>query len=398
MLGGACLLALSLQGLVQNGQLPLLQMGLALGVIAALLVLDQQMVQRYGETLPQPVGLVVLLVHAVLVELLTVLDGLTYSAIMYLTLPFPAFFLAGKWAGLLVSLGLAGWFTFKFFVLKPGWLTDPDLVNTYVLFLVALSLLTAMAQVVQRERANRQRAEALLRELETSHRQLATSHAQLRQYAEQVAELTLIEERNRVARDIHDSLGHYLTVIGVQLEKALLIVAEDVNELRTTLRTAKRLTDQALTDVRESVGALRQAPTRFTLQPALEALVANLRDAPFQIEVRITGDETRFSRQQLLTLYRAAQEGLTNVHKHAQASHVRLEVDLAEQAALLTLADDGIGFRDTEAKHTIVSAGVGLQGVHERLELVGGRLTIACPPEGGTRLSVLVPCSNPLTG
>jgi signal transduction histidine kinase len=73
-----------------------------------------------------------------------------------------------------------------------------------------------MSQVVQRERANRQQAEQLLRELEAAHRQLLASHAQ-------VAKLATVAERNRLARDIHDSLGHYLTVISVQLEKAQLV-------------------------------------------------------------------------------------------------------------------------------------------------------------------------------
>ncbi|NJM07248.1 hypothetical protein HC891_15235, partial [Candidatus Gracilibacteria bacterium] len=212
---------------------------------------------------------------------------------------------------------LLGWFSLKFTLLKPSWPTDPAAINTFLLFVVALALLTAMAQVVQRERASRQRAEALLRDLDRSHQQLAASHAQVVRASGQVAELATVAERNRLARDIHDSLGHSLTVVGVQLEKALLVADEDPVALRAAVGHAKRLADQALRDVRESVSTLHQDMAPLVLQSALEHLVADLRALPFTIHLRFDGDEGRYGQQQLLALYRTAQEGLTNIHKHA---------------------------------------------------------------------------------
>jgi signal transduction histidine kinase len=85
----------------------------------------------------------------------------------------------------------------------------------------------------------------------------------------------------------------------------------------------------------------------------------------------------------LLALYRAAQEGLTNVQRHARAGRARLEVDLSAEAASLTLDDDGIG--------PPIDPGNGLRGIRERLELVSGRLQVSGAPGGGTRLSVIVP-------
>ncbi|MBK7181324.1 MAG: hypothetical protein IPH82_29795 [Chloroflexi bacterium] len=78
---------------------------------------------------------------------------------------------------------------------------------------------------------------------------------------------------NRIAREIHDSLGHYRAVIGVQLEKAIVFDAVNQEEARLAVKAAKRLTDEALTEVRSSVGALRETDESFTLQSALQALV-----------------------------------------------------------------------------------------------------------------------------
>lgn len=389
LIGVACVLALLVQGAVRD-HVPGAAVALVGLVLAVLVLLDGQVAHRYGERPPRHLALAMVLLHALLVEALTLLDGLTYTAIMYLTLPFPAFFLVGKRAGLLVSAALLAWFTLKFMLVKPGWIGDPALTTSYLLFVLALILLVMMAQVVQRERVSRQQAEQLLRDLETAHRQLAESHTHLLRSAEQMTELATIAERNRLARDIHDSLGHALTVIGVQLEKALIVADDDPAGMRTAVGHAKRLADQALTDVRQSVSTLRQEQAPFVLRMALERLVADLHGMPFQIHLAWTGDEQRFSKQQLLALYRAAQEGLTNVQKHAHAQQVQITLDLGERSAVLVLEDDGIGVSDDP----LAGKGFGLRGVQERLELISGRLAVRRKAGRGTRLTVTVPRSS----
>jgi signal transduction histidine kinase len=379
LIGAAHLLALLGQG-VGRGELALGTVTLVGLGLAALLALYVWVERRYGEQPPLALAVGVLAGHTLLVAALTRLDGLTFTALLYLTLPFPAVFLFGQRVGVALSAALLAWFTYHFATIKPGWLDDPAMLNTYLLFSIALVLTTAMAQVVQRERANRQQAEQLLRELEAAHHQLLASHAQ-------VAELATVAERNRLARDIHDSLGHYLTVISVQLEKAQLVIDEDLAIVRGAIDNAKRLADQALSDVRHSVGALRRDQAPFRLRPALEQLVANLRVMPFQIRLSVAGEEQGFSSQQLLALYRAVQEGLTNVQRHARAHEVRVWLDLDEREARLILEDDGVGLRGDG----VTGKGFGLRGVMERLELVSGRLSVAKAPGGGTRLSVTIP-------
>jgi signal transduction histidine kinase len=383
VIGMACLVVLLAQVVGQGGRLAPGTVAFATFVIGVLLVLDRQVGLQYGYQPPLPIAVGIVLIHGLLVEGLTLLDGLTYTAMMYLTLPFPACFLLGQRAGFGISLAIFGWFTLKYTLFKPDGLIDPAGLNTYLLFVIALALITAMAQVVQQERGSRQRAEALLHDLDRSHQQLAASHAQVLRSTAQVAELAMIAERNRLARDIHDSLGHYLTVIGVQLEKALIVGDDDPAALRAAVGHAKRLTDQALSDVRSSVSALRQDDTPFVLRAALEQLVADLRELPFTISLTINGDEKPYARQQLLALYRAAQEGLTNVQKHAHAENARLVVEFGERMATMILEDDGIGIAADQ-----VERGMGLRGVQERLELVSGRLVVQRGPAGGTRLEV----------
>jgi signal transduction histidine kinase len=208
-----------------------------------------------------------------------------------------------------------------------------------------------------------------------------------------VAELAATEERNRVARDIHDSLGHYLTAVNIQLEKALAYRNRSPEEAEQAIRDAKQSASEALQDVRRSVGALRSEADRFSLRQSLQQLVRGMDDGRFTINLSITGHEAGYTRPALMALYRVAQEGLTNIHKHAQATQVAVEVQLGEDEASLCLRDDGQGF-DTEMIEEWMAAPhgtFGLQGIRERLELVQGEMKLTSNAEEGTRLFVTVP-------
>lgn len=343
---------------------------------AGLLILQLLIGRQYGDRPPTALAAGALAAQLVVIELVSQLDGQSIASMLYLALPFPAVFWLGARAGLVVSAVVLTLFTVRFAAAKPQWRTEPDELHSYLLFAIAVVLVTAVAQLVRRERTSRERAERLLRDLGASHRQLVESQGR-------VAELATIEERNRLARDIHDSLGHHLTVISVQLEKAQLLVAEDPIAASAAVANAKRLADQALSDVRQSVGALRKDEAPFLLEPTLRGMVADLRVLPLDLSLRITGNEQHYSRQQLLALYRAVQEGLTNVQRHARASQARVVVELTESAASATVDDDGVG--------PPTGPGVGLRGVRERLELVSGRLVLTTAPGGGTRMSVTIP-------
>lgn len=343
---------------------------------SGLLVLQILIGRQYGDRPPAALAAGALAAQLGLIELISQLDGQSIASLLYFVLPFPAVFWLGARAGLIVSAVVLSLFTVRFAAAKPLWRTDSDVLHSYMLFAIALVLVTSTAVLVRRERTSREQAERLLHDLGASHRQLVESQGR-------VAELATIEERNRLARDIHDSLGHYLTVVSVQLEKAQLLVAEDPVAASAAVANAKRLADQALSDVRESVGALRRDEAPFLLEPTLRGMVEDLRVLPLDLSLQVTGDEQPYSRQQLLALYRAVQEGLTNVQRHARASRARVVVELTEATASVTVDDDGIG--------PPAGAGDGLRGVRERLELVSGRLVLTNAPGGGTRMAVTIP-------
>jgi signal transduction histidine kinase len=128
----------------------------------------------------------------------------------------------------------------------------------------------------------------------------------------------------------------------------------------------------------------------------LADLVGRMDSDMFEIEYHLEGDEADYASPVLTALYRVAQEGLTNVQKHAQARHVVLDVRLGDSEACLKLRDDGAGFDVRTLPELALSAdrGFGIQGLQERLELVRGQMSIASDARRGTELTVTVP-KNP---
>ena len=265
----------------------------------------------------------------------------------------------------------------------PNWIRDGTELHYLVLFTVGIVLVTTIVRAAAKEKASREHAEELFAALEISHHQL-------QEYAGQAAELATTKERNRVARDIHDTLGHYLTVINVQLEKALALREKKPEEATQAVSDAKHLASEALQDIRRSVGALRTAQELPKFSSSLTELVARIQSDTCTITLNIEGNESSFPRQGLLALYRAAQEGLTNIQKHAHASNIWLDIHFKEHEATLSLRDDGHGFDITQWQKAEpqFSGGYGLRGVGERLELVGGSLQVESALEQGTRLLV----------
>ncbi len=362
------------------------QVALMVATILALLVVDRVEYFFYGEVTPFRAGIGFLITRIVLIEIVTLLDRFQYSPFLYLIAPF----LACLYFNELVSYGLAvlAWITYfvKHMYYSPGWLSNGTELHYLVLFTVALTLVITIAHVVVREQATRVRAEELLADLEISHQQLKA-------YAEQVAELATTRERNRLARDIHDSLGHYLTVINVQLEKALALREKKPRETEQAIIDAKYLAREALQDVRASVGALRTNHETPMLIQSLTELIERVQSENCAVEIHLEGNEDTFSQQGSLALYRVVQEGLTNVQRHANATHIWINLRFGEQETTLVLCDNGQGFDTEKWRHGAAGSerGYGLRGLEERLEMVGGNLKIESVVGQGTTLHVTMP-------
>lgn len=356
-----------------------------LGLLLILLLgLEQIEHRRYQNGTPLPAAIALLLARMVLFEGVVALDSSMVSIFLYPIIPFSAYFAFGSTVSSILSLFyllVAGGRTWN---LDNLWYTNVSMTSTLVAFVFVLIFMQVVAPVIKRDEQNRRRTEELLAELQASH-------LKLQMYAAQVGELAAMEERNRLARDIHDSLGHYLTAVNIQLEKALAYHERNPQEALQAIRDAKHAAEEALQDVRRSVSSLRETGN-FVLRAELEALVARVNSDTCTVELNITGSETGYARPVLTTLYRAAQEGLTNVQKYAQATHVTLDVHLGPRLATLRLRDDGRGF--DPASLDSERPGFGLQGIRERIELVSGHMSLHSEPNRGTELAIIVP-KNP---
>jgi signal transduction histidine kinase len=240
------------------------------------------------------------------------------------------------------------------------------------------------AMVMRQQQLQRARAEALVVEIEEAH-------SQLRAYADQVEELTITRERNRMAREIHDTLGHYLTVLAVQLETALKLEERRDAGLHGELIEARRVASECLAEVRRSVAALRPVdPTGASFEGALGRLVAEFQATAPEAEVAldVDGEAQSLAPELRLALYRCAQEALTNVRKHAEAGKVLVRVRVDACAAELTVLDNGQGTGSSADGH---SPGYGLLGISERIALLGGTARASAEPGRGWRVEVRVP-------
>lgn len=223
--------------------------------------------------------------------------------------------------------------------------------------------------------------------LRLSH-DLQAANARLREQADQTHELATTRERNRLAREIHDGVGHYLTVINVQLDAARSLLERDPAQAANVLAKASRLSREALDDVRRSVGSLRTEEAHRALPEVLRDLVI---DAGLPIDFAVGGEPRPLSAAAEHALFRAAQEGLTNVRKHAAATHAELRLDFrSDKRICLQLRDNGRGGASAPAA-AADSAGFGLRGMRERVALLGGQVQTANPPGGGFLLTVEVP-------
>jgi signal transduction histidine kinase len=247
--------------------------------------------------------------------------------------------------------------------------TDKSVVDA-LLREVGVIAFYVLARLAGRLAEGQEQAERLLRELEETR--------------EMHAQALVLGERQRLAREMHDVLAHALSGLALQLEGARLRAAtHDDPELVQALERAHRLARSGIEEARRAIATLRDddlpGPER------LPALIADFeRDTGIPASITIAGDGHDFHPDARLTLFRTAQEALTNVRKHARAERVELQLAYEQAGARLSVED----FGDTIGEGN--GGGYGLTGMRERAELLGGTL-VAGPTDAGFRVELWVP-------
>lgn len=204
-------------------------------------------------------------------------------------------------------------------------------------------------------------------------------------------QLGVIEERNRLAREIHDTLAQGLTAVTLKLETAdALLEAESQPErVRQVVQEALALTQANLEEARRSVLDLRAAPLEGRNLPDALAVLAQTWAAQTQRPVSFTapGGMRPLPVRLEVGLYRIAQEALTNIARHAEANQVNIELATTPAEIRLTIEDDGQGFDPAD----VPPGRYGLIGLNERTRLLGGSLRLKSCPGAGTRIEVTIP-------
>jgi signal transduction histidine kinase len=205
----------------------------------------------------------------------------------------------------------------------------------------------------------------------------------IEELSEQVESLAASLERTRIAREIHDSLGHTLTDLDTQLAVAQTLRSHNPTQAFQAVDTAKHLARQCIEDVSQALSRMRESD--FDLNQALVALLEQLRQTTkLQIDwkVNLTGLPIYQSYQ----IYCLVKEALMNVQKHAKASHIRFSAYQTAQGITLDLLDDGIGF-DASTD----TPGFGLRGMMERVHLLGGQFDLQTEVAQGTQIRITIP-------
>lgn len=216
---------------------------------------------------------------------------------------------------------------------------------------------------------------------------------QLRSAQEALAAEAVSQERQRIAREVHDVIAHHLTVTMLHLTAARMALRRDRDDAEESLAEAERLGRQALADVRRTVGLLHDgsgAGTSAALPGAcdLEGLVVGFRAAGVDVSLECAVDLSRLGPAASLAVHRAVQEALVNAAKHAPGAPVRVALRRAGGGLVVEVVDRG-GQRAEPAD----GSGVGLLGMRERVEALGGTMT-AGPDGKGWRVSCTIPMAE----
>jgi signal transduction histidine kinase len=221
---------------------------------------------------------------------------------------------------------------------------------------------------------------------------LSVMLSQLRDYSLRIEDQAALQERNRIAREIHDALGHTLTAQSVQLDSGLhLLNTNQIEQADIFFETAKSLCAQALREVRQSVSVLRRdCLAGQSLEEAIAALVDEFKTtATIPIDWSINVPRS-LPLELSSTLYRIVQAALTNITRHSGATKATLQITAHSQTLYLVIKDNGQGFNPTQN-----STGFGLQSMRERTLALSGQFHLFSEPGAGCLITVQIPLPSP---
>ena len=270
-------------------------------------------------------------------------------------------------------------------LLRP--ITAEQVENTILLLKLNISISFGIALIFLLLLIN-----ALLTERQ-SREQLSIANAQLRLFSLRIEDQAKLQERNRIAREIHDSLGHILTAQSIQLENALMFVQSNQHKAQAFLVEAKDLGKSALGEVRQSLALLRSDPLKGkSLEAALTSLSKDFgQTTGILLECNFSESlpYLQLTPETSIAIYRIVQEALTNAYKHGTANKIIIELQVKNNGLYVIIDDNGKGFDVTQN-----ISGFGLQGMRERTEALLGKFNISSLPGYGCQVVAFIPLAR----
>ena len=249
-----------------------------------------------------------------------------------------------------------------------------------VLVAVGFTFTAVLSDRIAYERRVKRDMQGLLTEI-------SEANARLREYVGQQRFLTVVAEHNRLARALHDALGHRLTVAIVQVEGANRLMGRDASQADRMLQTVHTQLTAGLAELRDTIKALSTPEINAgNLAPALRQYISEFsQEAGLVVRAQLTDVPEDLSESHCLTVYRAVQEGLSNMRDHAEAVNMWLDLDVAEDRLILTMRHDGEAFDPSPGY------GYGLPGMQERALQIGGTFRVTRPAPGEVLITFTLP-------
>ena len=268
-------------------------------------------------------------------------------------------------------------------IIKSYGASNDDLIQTASQIFAGIVFVLVCVLLASRSEEETRRAEGLLMDLQTANTSLKLAH-------QKEKELAIVEERMRLAREIHDGLGHHLTVLSIQLQAAEKLVERNPQAATEAIRVSRGEAQAALEEVRRSVGVMRQLPAEST--PLVERIASLVHDfdehTGLHSNFEQTGSPNDLSAFAEQTLFRTVQESLTNIQKHARgASRIQVKLDYTERTVHLAISDDGESLQAASSQ----AGGFGLKGLRERVDQLGGQFCSGPGLAGGFLVEVHIP-------
>lgn len=246
-------------------------------------------------------------------------------------------------------------------------------------------MLLAMGFGIQRMWVSHYGVKRLYEENLRVYRLVQEQNKALEQYANQVEKLTLVEERNRLARELHDTVGHTFTSVIMGMDAVSYLMETAPDKAREKLDVLRQVTRNGLEEVRRSIHQIAPPTDEGTFLQQMSRLAHEFSvHTGTQVKLRSAGEECELPKQVQLTMIRCLQEALTNAKRHGHASAIEIVMEYGDKKFTLTVSDDGDGAET-------ITTGFGLSAMRERLSALQGQLHVSSVKDEGLSVVCTVP-------